>query len=341
MAGVLAGRVGGAMFSSLNRRLGIWQTGRTTGRLLAGRMERVPAFRFEPVADGLGLHDIRIRRDRGGYLVQALEPGLHHIRINSACWIYWMHHAPQAVRDIACDCSDGNDPSLAPFVFSSPDAARVLMPDAYFFRLHAYRDTRKFADDNPVAWSGRSDDIIWRGYPNGGGLFTLDPAMQTHPVVNHRMRMAYKVQQGQTGIDFRFVAGRRPKNDPFLRANGFIGERIPSESWIGRKFAIDIDGFSNTWDNLFVRMHQGCCVLKVASNLGFRQWYYDKLEPYRNYVPIKADLSDLESQIDWVRSHDAEAREIAAEGRALVRSMTWESERAVAAARIEEFWQRG
>ena len=41
------------------------------------------------------------------------------------------------------------------------------------------------------------------------------------------------------------------------------------------------------------------------------QWYYGGLEPYRHFVPVKEDLSDLLEKIHWAETHDAEAKEIA------------------------------
>lgn len=41
-------------------------------------------------------------------------------------------------------------------------------------------------------------------------------------------------------------------------------------------------------------------------------WYFPLLEPYVDHVPVKADLSDLEDQIQWCRANDDKCRQIAA-----------------------------
>ena len=56
---------------------------------------------------------------------------------------------------------------------------------------------------------------------------------------------------------------------------GILGEYVQSDVWAGHKFAIDIDGNSNAWANLFCRLLLGCCIIKVQSPGNFRQWYYD------------------------------------------------------------------
>ncbi len=71
-------------------------------------------------------------------------------------------------------------------------------------------------------------------------------------------------------------------------------------------------------------------MLKVASQHGYRQWYYDRIKPWEHFVPVQADMTDLAEKVDWVRSHDREAEEIARRGQSLARSMTLEGETAEA-----------
>jgi hypothetical protein len=126
-------------------------------------------------------------------------------------------------------------------------------------------------------------------------------------------------------LDFRFVSAITPIEEHILSEAGYLTDVIKTTTWIGSKFAVDIDGFSNTWDNIFHRFLMGNCVLKVESQAGFRQWYYDRLQPFKNYVPIKKDLSDLHEKIDWVLNNDERAQEIAQEGKALAESLTWDA----------------
>ena len=52
----------------------------------------------------------------------------------------------------------------------------------------------------------------------------------------------------------------------------------------------------------------GSVPLKVETPYG--QWFYGALKPYRNYVPVKGDLSDVVEQVEWLRQNDHIAREI-------------------------------
>ncbi len=84
-----------------------------------------------------------------------------------------------------------------------------------------------------------------------------------------------------------------------------------------------------------MRLLLGCCILKIQSQHGFRQWYYDRLKPWRHYVPVREDMSDLIEKIDWCRYHDADCAEIASAGQALARAMTVEGEISEAVRRLE------
>ena len=60
-------------------------------------------------------------------------------------------------------------------------------------------------------------------------------------------------------------------------------------------------------------MRLGSVILKVESRqVADTMWYFPLLKPYVDHVPVKEDLSDLETQIRWCREHDEECKKIAA-----------------------------
>jgi Glycosyl transferase family 90 len=124
-----------------------------------------------------------------------------------------------------------------------------------------------------------------------------------------------------------------------LASAGILGDYIAPITWCGLKFAIDIDGNTNAWSNFFTRLLMGCCVLKVASAAGYRQWYYGDIEPWIHYVPVKADLSDICERIAWCRSNHAGARRIAAAGQEFATARDFDNEIAAAARRVGAAYQ--
>lgn len=274
--------------------------------------------------------DILIQH-RGKTLDVAWRPDIHLCMdgaifrsIKSRCtpYLYYAAKSGEAAHHLICDISDGNHPSMADVRYSSPFANSGLLPDVYFFENSGYLKQRALYETQAVNWTERSDEIIWRGNVTGMGLRICDDELVSNGAVNQRIRMAVACKK--TDIDFRFVGADDEVH--VLDNMGLMSGRVEAASWLGRKFAIDIDGASNAWDNLYHRLLFGCCVLKVESQAGFRQWYYDKLKPGEHYVPIKADLSDLHEQLDWVRSNAKEAENIARAGCELAHSMTFETE---------------
>lgn len=240
--------------------------------------------------------------------------------------LYWFSLCPPAVTAIRVNLSDGEAPSAAPFSFSTNLPDIVPLPDRDFFASRGFEDIRNFATANGVEWSRRSDQVRWRGWTNGRGHNDYSsPQARWDQGIMPRIRMAIIMRDAQAA-DVAFTGSFNAELAARLSRDGLLKAKILEKAWINDKLALDIDGTTNTWSNLLVRMHLGCCVIKVDSQEGYRQWYYDRIRPWEHFVPVKSDMSDLIEKIEWARSHDAEAQAIAANGRAFARSMTFESE---------------
>ena len=85
---------------------------------------------------------------------------------------------------------------------------------------------------------------------------------------------------------------------------------------------IDIDGNTCSWPGLFCKLVMGITTLKVNSQQGWRQWYYDRLLPWKNFVPVAASLGDLVEIVSYLANHPGEAERIAYEGHQIANSLT-------------------
>ncbi len=237
--------------------------------------------------------------------------------------------ASEAVGDV----SDGEEGGPGRISFSSADPASILVPDSEFHRSRGYDSYRAAASAWHVDWTGRKDEIVWRGSTTGRGqLSTVEMAAGDTKLIQ-RTRMCLMLRTS-SGVDARLVNAVQSLNPGEDRRRfeeaGIFGVYIDPSTWLIRKFAIDIDGNTNAWSNLFMRLLAGCCIIKVASPFGYRQWYYDALQPWQHFVPVKADLSDLHEKIDWCRTHDRQCAEIAAAGRDFAVRRDFETEMNVA-----------
>lgn len=258
--------------------------------------------------------DLELTRDGDSYRVSYSSYSNPNVALSlaryAAAYLFWFIQCPPSVERMTVNLSDGDDPSLARFTASSRFSNRVPIPDPYFFRDRGFANERALASATPE-WSRRSETVTWRGALTGIGKLEFDLAAMNSPLVLSRLRLCMLMNDHQ-GFDVRLSTIPAAFNRwvPVFASQGVIGEPVEEASWIHRKYAIDIDGFSNTWSNLFIRMLFGCCIFKVDSQMGFRQWYYDRIRPFEHYVPVRSDLSNLVEQVDWARSHDAEARAI-------------------------------
>lgn len=301
---------------------------------------KLPTTRFAASSEVRTDLEIHLLREASGitYLYNDTTFTLQkykHYQIAPA-YLYWFSQSCPTVERISCDLSDGEWPGFAQFTFSTCFTGKVLLPDQHFFRDRGYEAVDRVADNAP-AWEKRGETVYWRGLNNNLGLFSLEAEHMGNPWVMQRVRLVMKARE-IAGIDARFVQGSGQRQEAQCAEAGLIGPKRPWQEWSGDKYALDIDGFTNAWSNLMQRLRLGCCVLKVESQHGFRQWYYDKLVPFETYVPVRADLSDLAEKIEWVRTHDREAQEIAANGQAFALAMTFETETRNAARIIEENW---
>lgn len=244
--------------------------------------------------------------------------------------------ATESVTRAIAELNDGTAVRSDHLLFSSTRADSLLIPDPEFFNTNAHSDVRQtLARQRP--WSERNDQLVWRGSTTGWNEFLGADLDLARPNLKQRIRMC-GVLKSVAGVDARInrvvQSEDAERDEGRLRQAGILGDTIAREAWLDRKFAIDIDGNTNAWTNFYIRLLYGCCVIKVGSPAGFRQWYYHRLEPWKHFVPVRADLDDLVERIQWCRDHPAECAEIAASGRALALSMTIESETAYATAQI-------
>jgi hypothetical protein len=252
--------------------------------------------------------------------------------------------APLDAFDAIADISDGerSGPGLLSFCSRNPRA--ILIPDHLFVSSRGYEDYRLLAHSNRANWNARGDRIFWRGSTTGVGAISKDVLSVDDPDLLLRVRLCLRLRD-TPGTDVKISAVTQSSNasrdrERLARAK-ILGDFISPIAWHTFKFAIDIDGNSNAWSNLFTRLIMGCCVLKVASALDYRQWYYGDLIAWTHYVPVKSDLSDLRDRIDWCRANLDECRQIAARGQAFAMARSYEAEIDLGTRRLCDAFESG
>jgi hypothetical protein len=199
--------------------------------------------------------------------------------------------------------------------------AGSLLPDPVFVSTSAYADIRQHYAAHALPWEKRARVAFWRGSTTGRihGLASWRdlPRVRLCDIAGTRPELF------DVGIS-RVVSLEAHSDE--LRNAGFIRDYVGEREFHRYRYHIDIDGNSNSWPGLFQKLLTGSPVLKVASPFGFRQWFYNRLIPWVNYVPVQEDMSDLVDNVRWLMAHDEAARMIGVAGRKLALSMECDSE---------------
>jgi len=215
--------------------------------------------------------------------------------------------------------------------FSANDPAVCLLPDHEFVRSRGYETFKFESSSAQPPWRDRMRAALWRGSAYGP-LAAGFRALQ-------RVRLC-EAALGSELLDAGLTSGGDfpPDDQAAMQSAGLFRAPVPAVQQSQWKYLIDVDGYSNSWAGLFQKLYSASTVIKIASPAGYRQWYYERLRPWENYVPVEADLSDMVDKVNWLRAHDDEAQRIGKRGRNLALSMTFETElRYAEAAVIDRF----
>jgi hypothetical protein len=141
------------------------------------------------------------------------------------------------------------------------------------------------------SWESRSSVAFWRGGCSGGGLESIRcrtvAALIDQPLADVKLSTWWS----------------EGKHIP----EHFFAERVHPAVFLHYKIFFIIDG------NCIASNHMWGfatgCVPFLISNATY--WFLSFATPFVHYIPIHYDLSNLLEQLDWVRTHDAEAKKIA------------------------------
>jgi hypothetical protein len=274
---------------------------------------------LQPLAqwDVLGPRESRMRvgrRGRGGQLMRLHWRSFDLLPLLAT---YHLDGAP-IIGSVMLSLEDwGIAPGLA-LCDSRP--GYFLVPDTIFVASRGYEDTRRAYSIDDVPWAERNPAIFWRGHdfgPNGCDWQNLPRVMLC--------RMANDGSHSHL-FDVGISPHRGGFNYDETKTSSLVRDIVPVRCFNRYRYHIDIDGRTSSWPGLFQKLLSGSPILKVTSGGGYRQWYYDRLNPWQHYVPVAKDMSDLVEKAIWLRSHDKEARAIGAAGQSLAQSMTYDTE---------------
>ena len=151
-------------------------------------------------------------------------------------------------------------------------------------------------------WKDKIPKAVFRGSTTGEGY---------DEETNVRLKLcSMKSEHLDVGITKFFNVPRKVRGKPYftiMNRPELVSPLSPYEQ-SKYKYVINVDGNVRSF-RLTQEMKYGSVVL--LSNSDYRLWYEKFMIPYKHYVPIKRDLSDLMEKIEWCLENDAECERIA------------------------------
>ena len=185
-----------------------------------------------------------------------------------------------------------------------------------------YDDIANFYKPNPqmkTEWADKKiAKAVFRGGPTGCGYTAR---------TNMRIKLAQMVSPL---IDVELTGKGATIDSNSMRFDpkyglGVLNTGIPSATSFltmadqsNYKYIIHVDGNVNAY-RLLTTMLTGSLILRVTSQ--YKSWADHMIKHMTHYVPVKADLSDLQGVIQWCKKHDTECKAIAKAGMEFARSV--------------------
>lgn len=232
-----------------------------------------------------------------------------------------------------------NYPKYAPLLsFSSnSEFADIVIPTYEDWARAVYQETGLVFPNKcgvypkivPTPWKDKKNTAVFRGSSTGVGVSNGNDK-QPGPV-NQRLaalRIASQCRYSDSckadlldvGITKWNLRPRKleeskylltiPKQTAPYSGTGYpLANKLSLQEQSSYKYILHLEGNVAAY-RLSYELSSGSTILLAGSS--WDTWLQDLITPYVHYVPVKADLSDLVSQIIWCRNNDSKCEQIAA-----------------------------
>jgi hypothetical protein len=247
--------------------------------------------------------DFFVNRRDFPLLKQDLTEPYHHIWDSENQPL--VSHKYDSYAPILSSCTRGGFADIP--IPTMDDWTRVCFKENIHFA--STKRTMATQDSFSTPWNKKREYAVFRGSATGIGYNS-----ETNP----RIRLCEQFQNhprcnvGITAWNNRY---RKYSGDPMLHipeSTLTLSKPLTLEEQSTYKYIIHVEGHVQAY-RLSIELAMRSVILLVESE--YKLWYQDRLEPWVHYVPVHADLSDLDERIQWCIDHDDECKQIANQAR--------------------------
>jgi hypothetical protein len=211
---------------------------------------------------------------------------------------------------LSFDRPEGSDWPLCPDMYLLE--VRTKSVDSHVDPLVAPHVEIDFRDRKPL--------VFWRGSTTGSDWIRSVTDLRSGYRVVSCLRVQAALGERADCRLSRIVQLRGPTEAEaaaVLSEAGVFAEWVPESAFGAYQMSLDLPGNAASWGTCF-RYLAGCLVLRPPS--GRELFYSHLLRPWKHYIPVARDMSDIADRVSWVDDHPDEAAAIAANGQAKMRA---------------------
>jgi hypothetical protein len=135
----------------------------------------------------------------------------------------------------------------------------------------------------------------------------------THPIRRVLHALGQQSPELLEAIDIAWLPAPPGQEQMLTAAGNYLSLEEQVRRW---SLLIDVEG--NGWSaRLKLLLHSGRPVL--VQERPWTEWYWSRLQPWRDFVPVRSDLGDLTDNVRWLLENDEDAAAIGAAGQAFAR----------------------
>jgi hypothetical protein len=181
------------------------------------------------------------------------------------------------------------------------------------YRSGWYTISKEILEANEAhPWNTKINKMFWRGKLTNSERQNLLNYANKYPQ-DFNVRLTQGISNSDLFIN-RYITSLYEAFSMYFSIPPFMSK----QDQIIYKMLINLDGYTSTYPGLLWRLLSNSVTIKQETDN--EQWFYDAIKPWVHYIPVKQDLSDIIEKVEWVKTHDDEAKKIADESTKFVQN---------------------
>lgn len=166
-----------------------------------------------------------------------------------------------------------------------------------------------------LSWKDLKPQLVWRGSLYG---FLDTVGVEYFNMRNETSIPSRRFRPRDTAV--RMSKSVVAKNGTWLDVQGSRKVSITPYEMAENKYQIDLGGAGGTtWKGTLEKLAMPGLLFHHETPA--KDWFYDELVPWKHYVPVRTDLTDLREKFEWAEANEDKAQEIAKEATLFVRRL--------------------